>query len=237
MRQERSDKGVSKSISPEAMTLAEEIRRELPRRSSGLICELLELAGHTVARSTLERQLREKGLSGKQLAAESKAGGATRRFARVGRDTLWQSDVKYGVYLPEPNNPKKKFRTYLPVIVDDATRFVVHGEFYADQKLPILEDGLRKAILRYGAPKSLYVDNGKIFVSHWLQLACAQLNIRHLRTRPYNAEAKGKVERFNRTVESFLAELSLQKAQTLEELNHLFSAWLSVKRRAKIYQY
>ena len=226
-RQERSDKGVSKSISPEALSLAAEMRRELPRRSAGLICELLEREGHNVARSTLERHLRLKGLSGKQLAAEAKAGGATRRFVRVGRNTLWQSDVKYGVYLPEPNNPKKKFRTYLLVIIDDATRFVVHAEFYADQKLPILENGLRQAILRYGAPKSLYVDNGKIFVSQWLQLACAQLNIHHLRTRPYNAEAKGKVERFNRTVENFLAELSLQKVQTLEELNRLFSAWLS----------
>jgi hypothetical protein len=140
---------------------------------------------------------------------------------------LWQSDVKYGIYLPDPNNPKKKFRTYLLVILDDATRCVVHAEFYADQKLPILEDGLRKAILRYGAPKSIYVDNGKIFTSTWLQLACAKLNIRHLKARPYNPEAKGKVERFNKTVESFLAELSLQKVDTLEELNRLFSAWLS----------
>jgi hypothetical protein len=38
----------------------------------------------------------------------------------------------------------------------------VHAEFYAEQKQPILEDDLRKAILRYGSPKSLYVDNGKI---------------------------------------------------------------------------
>jgi transposase InsO family protein len=227
IRHERSDKGVSKSISAEALVLAEQMRRELPRRSAGLIRELLEHEGHKVARSTLERQLREKGLSGKQLKAQAKAGGATRRFVRIGRNTLWQSDIKYGPYLADPNNSKKKFRTYLLVIIDDATRFVVHGEFYADQKLPILEDGLRKAILRYGAPKSIYVDNGKIFTSHWLQLACAQLNVRHLKTRPYNAEAKGKVERFNRTVESFLDELSLQKAQTLEELNHLFSAWLS----------
>jgi hypothetical protein len=135
--------------------------------------------------------------------------------------------VKYGPYLPDPGNPKKKFRTYLLAIIDDATRFVVHGEFYADQKLPILEDGLRKAILRYGSPKCIYVDNGKIFTSTWLRLACAQLNIRHLKARPYSAESKGKVERFNRTVENFLAELSLQKAQTLPELNSFFSAWLS----------
>ena len=226
-RHERKDKGASKAISPQTFELAEQMRRELPRRSAGLICELLEQEGHKVARSTLERHLRQNGLSGKQLTAEIKAGGTTRRFVRVGRNTLWQSDVKYGVYLPTPSNPKKKFRTYLLVIIDDATRYVVHAEFYADQKLPILEDGLRKAILRYGAPKSLYVDNGRIFTSTWLQLSCAQLNIRHLRTRPFCAEARGKVERFNRTVESFLAELSLQKAQTLDELNHLFGAWLS----------
>ena len=126
-----------------------------------------------------------------------------------------------------PGNPKKKFRTYLLVIIDDATRFAVHAEFYPNQKLPILEHGLRQAILRHGAPRNIYVDNGKIFTSMWLRMACAKLNIRHMRTKPYNAEGKGKVERFNRTIESFLAELSLQNIQTLEELNRLFGAWLS----------
>jgi transposase InsO family protein len=196
VRHDRSDKGVSKSISQEALELAEQIRRELPRRSAGLICELLKREGYNVARSTLERHLRLKGLSGRQLSAEANAVGTTRRFARVGRNTLWQSDVKYGVYLPDPKNPKKKFRTYLLAIIDDATRLAIHGEFYSDQKLPILEDGLRKAILRRGAPKSIYVDNGKIFTSTWMQLACAKLNIRHLRTRPYCAESKGYVKSF-----------------------------------------
>jgi transposase InsO family protein len=227
LRRERQDKGQAKSIPEEALALAEQYRRELPRRSAGLICSLLERDGYKAARSTLERHLRLKGLSGRQLTAEGKGGGTARRFVRVGRNTLWQSDIKWGPYLPCPKDPKKKFRTYLLVIIDDATRLVVHGEFYADQKLPVLENGLRKAILRYGAPKNLYVDNGKIFISTWLQLACARLNIRHLRTRPYSPEAKGKVERFNRTVESFLAELSLQKVDSLKELNRMFSAWLS----------
>jgi transposase InsO family protein len=227
MRQERTDKGQSKSIPEEVLAQAGQYRLELPSRSAGTICYMLKRDGHEVARSTLERHLRLKGLSGKQLAAEGKTGKTTRRYVRVGRNTLWQSDVKYGPYLPKPDNPKKKFRTYLLVIIDDATRMVVHGKFYADQKLPILENGLREAILRYGAPKNFYVDNGKIFTSTWLQLACARLNIRHFRTRPYSPEAKGKVERFNRTVESFLAELSLQKADSLEELNRMFSVWLS----------
>ena len=93
VRQARNDKGVSKSISPEVLALAEQMRRELPRRSAGLICELLEREGHKIARSTLERQLREKGLSGRQLAKEANAGGATRRFVRVGRNTLWHKQT------------------------------------------------------------------------------------------------------------------------------------------------
>lgn len=132
LRRERRDKGQGKSIPEKALTLAEQYRRELPRRSAGLICSLLEQEGYKVARSTLERHLRQKGLSGKQLAAEGKTGGTSRRFARVGRNTLWQSDIKYGPYLPYPDNPKKKFSTYLLVIIDDATRLVAHGEFYAD---------------------------------------------------------------------------------------------------------
>ncbi|ABO50541.1 transposase [Desulforamulus reducens MI-1] len=36
----------------------------------------------------------------------------------------------------------------------------VHAEFYWDEKLPRLEDSLKKAILRHGVPEKLYVDNG-----------------------------------------------------------------------------
>jgi hypothetical protein len=36
----------------------------------------------------------------------------------------------------------------------------------------------------------------------------------------------GKVERFNRVVDSFLSEVALEKPQTLDKLNHLFWVWL-----------
>jgi putative transposase len=222
----RKDKGKSKAIAPDVLALAEECRRELPRRSAGMIRDWLRSEGHEVARSTLERQLRQRGLSGRELRLDAKT-GAGRRFVRLGRNSLWQSDVKYGPYLPDAQRPGKKLRTYLLVLIDDATRLVTHAEFYDNQKLPILEDALRKAVQKCGSPKALYVDNGKIFVSTWLQLACGRLNIRHLRTRPYSPEAKGKVERFNRTIESFLAEVALASPRTLAELNEHFRVWLS----------
>jgi putative transposase len=223
---ERKDKGSCKAIPAEALKMAAEMRQELPARSAERIQQVLASEGFTVARSTLERQLRQQGLSGRELKAEQKQ-VVSRRFNRVGRNTLWQSDLKYGLYLPDPSYPGRKMRTYLVVMIDDATRLVVHGEFYANQKLPVLEDALRKAVIRNGCPDNLYVDNGKIFVSQWLRLACAKLRIRHLTTKAYSPESKGKCEKFNRTVDEFIQEALLEKPTTLERLNDLFRVWLS----------
>jgi putative transposase len=185
---ERRDKGTCKAIPAEALELAGEMRQELPSRSGRRIQQLLKSEGYSVARSTLERHLRQRGLSGREVRAGQQV--ASRRFARQGRNTLWQSDLKYGPYLPDPKHPGHKMRTYLVAMIDDATRLVTHAEFYHNQRLPVLEDTLRKAITRCGLPDSIYVDQGKIFVSQWLKLACAKLRIRHLSTQPYSPEAK-----------------------------------------------
>lgn len=222
----RRDKGSCKVIPEAALKLAAELREELPRRSAERIQQVLASEGYHVARSTLERHLRQQGLSGREIKAQQKQ-VASRRFVRQGRNTLWQSDIKHGPYLPDPDHPGHKMRTYLVAMIDDATRLVAHGEFYDNQRLPVLEDTLRKAIIKCGAPDNLYVDQGKIFVSQWLRLACARLRIRHLNTRAYSPEAKGKIERWNRTVDEFIEEAQLEKPQTLERLNGLFRAWLS----------
>lgn len=223
---ERKDKGSCKAIPEQALKLAAELRQELPARSAERIQQLLASEGFSVARSTLERHLRQQGLSGREIKATQKQ-VASRRFNRVGRNTLWQSDLKFGPYLPDPDHPGHKIRTYLVVMIDDATRLVTHAEFYQSQKLPVLEDTFRKAVTCCGCPDNLYIDNGKIFVSQWLKLACAKLRIRHLNTRAYSPESKGKCEKFNQTVDEFIREAQLEKPQTLERLNELFRAWLS----------
>jgi len=222
----RRDKGSCKAIPEEALKMAAELRQELPSRSAERIQQLLASEGYSVARSTLERHLRQQGLSGREIKSEQKQ-VMSRRFNRVGRNTLWQADLKYGPYLPNPKGPGRKMRTYLIAIIDDATRLVVHGEFYDNQRLPVLEDALRKALIKCGAPDNLYVDQGKIFVSQWLRLACAKLRMRHLNARAYSPEAKGKIEAFNRRVDEFIQEAQLENPQTLEQLNGLFRPWLS----------
>jgi len=45
--------------------------------------------------------------------------------------------------------------------------------------------------------------------------------------KQYAAESKGKIERWKRTLDSFLAEVRLEHPRTLDVLNTRFAAWLS----------
>lgn len=56
---------------------------------------------------------------------------------------------------------------------------------------------------------------------------CSKLGTRLIYAKPYAAESKGKVEKFNRTVDSFLSEVVLEKPSSLDRLNELFQVWLS----------
>lgn len=85
---ERKDKGSYKAIGEEALKLAAQLRQEVPERSAERIQQLLDAEGYRVARSTLERHLRQQGLSGRQIKSEQKQ-VTSRRFNRVGRNTLW----------------------------------------------------------------------------------------------------------------------------------------------------
>jgi len=208
------------------------LRRECPSRSVRDIIQILELEGivlkGTISRSTLQRHLQKAGFGMCQIRMYSKTSPAARRFAKSHRGMLYQGDIKYGPYLPIGKEGAKK-QVYLAAWIDDATRFIVSAKFYENQKLDIIENTLRDAILSHGLPDAVYVDNGKQYRSNWLAKACAKLGIKLLHARPYHPEGKGKIERFNRRLDSFLAEVSLQKPQSLKELNHYLDLWIQEK--------
>ena len=156
----------------------------------------------------------------------AESGTAARRFQKRHRNKLWHSDLKYGPYLPLGPAGELK-QVYLVTFIDDATRFVLHGEFYSGMDQSIVEDCFRKAIQKHGAPESVYFDNGKQYRTKWMQRTCSLLGTRLIYAKPYQPESTGKVERFNRVVDSFLNEAALEKPKTLERLNELFWVWLS----------
>jgi len=204
------------------------LRLEVPNRSIPQIIEILEMEGKApvgfLKRSTLQDRLREEGYSRAQMKLYQKPGVAARRFARTERNDMWQADIKLSGYLKIDGKPKEIF---FVGFIDDATRYIVHGEFYDSFDQSIVEDCLRKAILKEGLPQRLLFDNGKQFRNKWMDRACAILGIKLIFAAPYSPEVKGKIERFNRTIDAFLDEADLKQARSLSEYNDLFKVWLA----------
>ena len=183
--------------------------------------------------STLYRVFSRNDLTYKKLKGSTKQ---FRPFQAEHPNQIWQSDVMYGPYLPDPDRPEAKKRTYLVAILDDFSRLVPHAEFYWHEKLPHLENTLQKAILKRGIPAILYVDNGQIFSAHQINLICAELGIRKIHSQPYCPEGRGKIERFFRNVrQQFLVELSHDKVERLHQLNNKFWAWLEQEYHLQIH--
>jgi transposase InsO family protein len=94
---------------------------------------------------------------------------------------------------------------YVHVAIDDATR-LAYAEVLADEKAITAVAFLRRArafFERHGfGIRRLLTDNGSPYVSTIHAIACRQLRIRHLRTRPRRPQTNGKAERFIRTLQA-----------------------------------
>ncbi|ARU60491.1 transposase [Tumebacillus avium] len=228
--QGKGQRQTAEAITPYLLEQAILLRREVPSRSVAQIIQILEWEGLAkpgeIKRSTLQEKLMENGYSTRHMRLYSTSGLAARRFQHKQRNQLWQADIKFGPYLPIGEGGANK-QVYLVAFIDDATRYVLHAAFYPTLDQTIVEDCFRFAIQTNGVPDSVYFDNGKQFRTKSMTRTCAKLGIRLRFTRPYAAESKGKIERFNRVIDSFLTEAALEKPQTLDQLNLLFQVWLT----------
>jgi len=226
---ERGRQKTEDAIPPHLLEQAILLRRQVPGRSVSQIIQILEWEDLAepgkIKRSTLQEKLAEKGYSSRQMKLYSNTGVAARRYQQPYRNKLWHSDIKYGPYIPIGKDGLKK-QVYLVTFIDDASRLILHGEFYPMLDKVIVEDCFRKSIMKFGVPESVFFDNGSQYRTKWMNRASAKMGIRLLYAKPYSPESTGKPERFNRVVDSFLAEVALEKPQTLDKLNELFQIWV-----------
>ncbi len=92
---------------------------------------------------------------------------------------------------------------FVHIAVDDYSR-LAYAEVLADERATTAAGFLRRAVAfyrRYGIEvEQLLTDNGACYRAVLHALACRQLGIKHLRTRPYRPQTNGKAERFIRTL-------------------------------------
>jgi transposase InsO family protein len=170
---------------------------------------------------TLYRFLRKRGLDQRRAPARRDH----RAFVFDLAGDCWHGDVMFGPHLNDRDG--RPVRTFLIAILDDASRLVVHAQFYLEQNLAAIKDCLKQALLKRGRPRRLYFDNGKIFRSRLLLLLAARLGIQLLHTRPYQPQGRAKLERWFGTIRrSFLPRVDLERVGDVEALNRLLWAWV-----------
>ena len=218
----RSDAGTVRAH-PELAEEAVALRLELPTRSAAQIASiLLHRHGVRVSERTVRAQLRRRGLHREALEAEPKVFG---RYEAARPNERWITDVLVGPWVPHPKIDVS-VRAKLFLVVDDHSRLLIDGVFYAYENARACQDLLRRAIVRRGMPEVLYADNGAPFKNAWLARTCAVLGIRLVHSQPYSPEGRGKQERLNRYIrDAFLSEAIHHGIDSLEALNDLFSAW------------
>jgi transposase InsO family protein len=98
---------------------------------------------------------------------------------------------------------KKMGTAFVHTVIDDHSR-VAYAEIHDDETAATATTVLRNAVAWFGARgipiERVLSDNGSAYVSHLWRDVCAQLGIKHSRTRPYRPQTNGKIERFHRTM-------------------------------------
>lgn len=198
--QPRSDRGRAKALPEAQRHLLLDIRREHPSASVPLILRTLVADGRLqegdVSDSTVRRLYVEHGLD--RRPSRDAQGAHTRlRWQAERPGALWHGDVCHGPSLLIEGLPKP---LRIHALLDDASRYVVALEAHHSELELDMLGLLVRALRRHGSPDALYLDNGATYRGDVLRVACARLGVTLLHAKPYDAPARGKMERFWRTL-------------------------------------
>ena len=92
---------------------------------------------------------------------------------------------------------------YVHTVIDDHSR-LAYAEICTDETAATAIGVLHRAVAWFAdhdvTVERVLSDNGSCYRSHAWRDACADLGIKHKRTRPYRPQTNGKIERFHRTL-------------------------------------
>jgi putative transposase len=236
----RADKGHGRKLTPEMRELLCDIRAENRSASVPTILDTLRAEGllpsdpkdeHAASPQTVRKLLAARGLkrvSAKVAAQDEPQEGPKMRLkwqaSKPG--ALWHGDVCHFSILV--GGVKKPVRIHGHL--DDASRYVTALEAFwterEDDMLALFIDALRV----HGPPDALYLDNGATYRGEALITVCHRIGTLLLHPKPYDPQARGKMERFWRTLREQVLVFCTGET-TLEELNRRLRAFLDKYHR------
>ena len=151
------------------------------------------LAKDAVSETTVARLFRAAG-----LPRGVRPDGHTRlRWQADHPGALWHGDVCHGaaIHVGGTTRPLR-----IHALMDDASRYVVALEAHHTEREADMLGLFLATLRRHGAPDGLYLDNGSTYRGETLRIGCERLGVTLIHARPYDAPARGKMERFWRTL-------------------------------------
>lgn len=184
------------------------IRKELTDGGFDAGAETIHFHMATPGRSvpsvaTIYRVLRARGFVTPEPHKRPK--NSWTRFVAEFPNECWQADVTHvevadGVVYEVLN------------IIDDHSRLCVASTVFVTTRAPDVVRTLHKAAERWGYPRRVLSDNGKIFTTApgeavgAMEAELFSLGIGTKHGRPYHPQTQGKVERFHQTLKKFVAK-------------------------------
>jgi transposase InsO family protein len=195
---QRSDRGRCRDLTVEQRKLLADIREEHPSASVPVILRTLVAQGRldkdAISASSVRRYYQEQGLDRLSLRQGQSGRGKVRlRWQAERPGALWHADVCHGTAIVVDG---KSQPVRIHGILDDASRYILAlVAHHTEREIDML--GLMvRAVRKHGPPDALYLDNGSTYRGQTLSLACARMGTALIHAKPYDAPARGKMERF-----------------------------------------
>jgi len=174
-----------------------------------MIEQILDEKGIHINHNRIHRIMLEEGIAKKEPKKSRRRSWV--RYERKHSNSLWHADwFQY------------KFKDCL-LIIDDASRFIVHCKEYPDAQIDKSCNGFLEAIKEWGIPKQFMTDHGSNFVTievvgmekgdSQLTKLLKSYKTKHIRARVKHPQSNGKAERAVGTMKQLWEKLgSLDKA-------------------------
>jgi len=222
----RSDRGFAQELPLELRELLLDVRREHPAASVPLILKTLIDEGRlemgAVSEPTVRRLYAAHGLHRRTARTADAPGGTRLRWQAARPGALWHGDV---CHVPQCDVGGRTIPLRIHGLLDDASRYVIALEAHETEREIVMIELLVDALRRHGKCDALYLDNGSTYSGEMLKTVCARLGTTLLHARPYDPQARGKMERFWRTLREGCLNF-LGAVASLAEVNARLRAFL-----------
>ena len=172
--------------------------------------------------ATLNRLFAEHGLRRRRRKHTPGPVKERLRWEAADVGALWHSDVCHG---PTLKSAGRRTPVRIHALLDDKSRYVVALEVHSQEREVEMLSMLGRAVVRVGVPAKLYVDNGSTYRGDALAETCSRLSMGLVHAKPYDPKARGKMERFWRSLREQCLDF-VPTTATLHDVTVRLHAWL-----------